>query len=80
MWIDNFLMVAQWRFPSFGAKLLSILVWSTAVLEHRPSQEWLLCFEQQVHAGCCCCWLVGACMHLHLFLPDWTCSPPGGPP
>ena len=48
MWLDNFLMVAQWRFPSFSAKMLSILVWSTAMLEHRPSQEWLLCFEQQV--------------------------------
>ena len=48
MWLDNFLMVSQWRFPSFSAKLLSILVWSTAMLEHRPSQEWMLCFEQQI--------------------------------
>ncbi len=38
----------QWRFPSFSAKMLSILVWSTAILERRPSREWMLCFEQQV--------------------------------
>lgn len=48
MWLDNFLMVAQWRFPSFGARLLSILAWSTATLNHRPQQDWLVCFEEQV--------------------------------
>lgn len=51
MWLDNFLMVAQWRFPSFGARQLSIVAWSAATLGHRPQQDWLLCFEEQVRAG-----------------------------
>eukprot|EP00798_Chlamydomonas_sp_ICE-L_P022435 gene22435-29547_t len=46
--LDNFLMVTLWRFPSFDAKLLSILFWSSAMQEHRPSQEWMLSFQQQI--------------------------------
>jgi hypothetical protein len=47
-WLDKLLLVAQWRFPSFPARLLSIVAWSTATLNHRPQQEWLMCFEEQV--------------------------------
>jgi hypothetical protein len=53
MWVDNFLMVAQWRFPSFEARLLSIVVWSTATLNHRPQQDWLVSFEEQVSTTSC---------------------------
>ena len=49
-WLDKLLLVAQWRFPSFPARLLSIVAWSTATLNHRPQQEWLMCFEEQVRA------------------------------
>ncbi len=44
-------MVTQWRFPSFPARLLSIVAWSTATLNHRPQPEWLMCFEEQVRGA-----------------------------
>lgn len=55
-WLDSFLMVAQWRFPSFSAKTLSVVAWAVASLGHTPSQEWLLGFEQQVRLRGSCPW------------------------
>jgi hypothetical protein len=53
MWLDTFLMVAQWRFPNFSAKTLSVIAWAVASLGHTPTQEWLVSFEQQVGYGSC---------------------------
>jgi hypothetical protein len=50
-WLNKLLLVTQWRFPSFPARLLSIVAWSTATLNHRPQAEWLMCFEEQVRGA-----------------------------
>jgi hypothetical protein len=50
-------MVAQWRFPNFSAKTLSVIAWAVASLGHTPTQEWLVSFEQQVG---------------HMQRPPWT--------
>lgn len=54
MWLDNFLMVAQWRFPSFNPKTLSVIAWAVAAIRHTPTQEWLLSYEQQVRVRGAC--------------------------
>jgi len=72
MWLDNFLMVAQWRFPSFSAKTLSAIAWATATVGHTPSQEWLLGYEQQVSACTFMCLCVCVCERVW-FVDVWVC-------
>eukprot|EP00798_Chlamydomonas_sp_ICE-L_P028507 gene28507-31664_t len=48
-WVDEFLMVSEWMLPKYSAKMLSVVVWSAAMLEHQPASEWIRSFEEQVN-------------------------------